>query len=167
MQLTSVLFYIIAAIILFTALNMVLSKNLVHSILFMVATFIGIAFVYVLLQADYLAVVQILVYVGAISVMFVFGVMLTRRDSMSVSNRFNRYAVFAGLAAVAILLLFGRIILMTGFNPAKPVPAESTIIPISSLLLNDYIIPFEISGVLLLVSMIGAIIIGKGVKHTK
>lgn len=167
MLLTDVLFYIIAAIVIFTALSMVLSKNLVHSILFMVATFIGIAFVYVLLQADYLAVVQILVYVGAISVLFVFGVMLTRRDSMAVSNRFNRYSVFAGLAAAAILLLFGRIILMTHFNPVEQASPESTIIPISSLLLNDYIVPFEIAGVLLLVSMIGAIIIGKGVKHSK
>lgn len=166
-MLTTVLFYIIATVILISALSMVFSKNLVHSILYMVAAFIGIAFVYVLLQADYLAVVQILVYVGAISVLFVFGVMLTRRDSMAVSSPFNRYAGFAGVIAIAALLLFGRVILMTGFVPAAAVSTDSTIVPISSLLLNDYAIPFEVSGLLLLVSMVGAIIIGKGVERTK
>jgi len=163
--LTTVLFYIFAALILFSALKMIFSSNLVHSILFMVATFIGIAFIYVLLQADYLAIVQILIYVGAVSVMFVFGVMLTRRDSMEVSNSFNRYQGLAGLAALATLIILGRIILITQFGTAPQVAGDSTIRYISSLLLNDYVIPFEVSGILLLIAMIGAIIIGKGVKQ--
>lgn len=166
-MLTTVLFYAIAAIILFTAVKMVFSTNLVHSILFMVATFMGIAFVYVLLQADYLAIVQILIYVGAVSVMFVFGVMLTRRNSMEVSSPFNRYVGFAVPTAIATLLLFGRIILMTRLMPDAPIYVDSTILPIASLLLNKFVIPFEISGILLLISMIGAIIIGKGVKNPK
>ena len=131
----------------------------------MVATFVGIAFIYVLLQADYLAIVQILIYVGAVSVMFVFGVMLTRRDSMEVSNSFNRYKGLAGLAALATLIIFGWIILITQFGTAPQVAGDSTILFISSLLLNDYVIPFEVSGILLLIAMIGAIIIGKGVKQ--
>jgi NADH-quinone oxidoreductase subunit J len=166
-MLGTVLFYIIAAIILVAAINMVFSTNLVHSILFMVAAFIGIAFIYIMLQADYLAIVQILIYVGAVSVMFVFGVMLTRRDSMEVSSPFSRYAGFAFLTALATLLLFGRVILLTQTTLAKPIVVNSTILPISSLLLNKFVIPFEVSGLLLLISMVGAIIIGKGVEHTK
>lgn len=163
----TVLFYLIAALILLAALKMVFSKNLVHSILYMAATFIGIAFIYVLLQADYLAIVQILIYVGAISVLFVFSIMLTRRDSMKVSSPFNKYAGFAGIVVPAILLLFGRIILLTEFDTSAQAAGESTILPIAQLLLNDYVLPFEIAGLLLLIALIGAIIIGKGVNDPK
>ena len=166
-MISSVLFYIISALILLFALKMVFSRNLVHSALFMVAVFVGIAFIYVMLEADYMAIVQIMVYVGAISVLFVFGVMLTRRDSMEKSNQFNRYRFFAGLVAATLMLILGRIILMTAFIPGTGVAPDSSIYAISLLLLNDYAIPFEVSGILLLTAMIGAIIIGKGVKNPK
>lgn len=166
-MLTAILFYTIAAIVLAAALMMIFSKNLIHSVLFMVAAFIGIAFTYIMLEADYLAVVQILVYVGAISVLFVFGVMLTKKDSMDKSNVFNRYRLFGGVVAAALLLLIGRMILLTSFTASAAEPPTSTITAISALLLNDFTIPFELSGILLLVAMIGAIIIGKGVRSTK
>lgn len=164
---TTVIFYISAVFIIFAALKMIFSKNLVHSVLFMAATFLGIALIYVLLQADYLAGIQIMIYVGAISILFVFSIMLTRRDSMDVSNPFNRYTLLGGVVAAAVFLLFGRILMMTQFISIEQVSEESTILPISNLLLNDLVLPFEISGLLLLISMIGAIIIGKGVKNPK
>ena len=166
-MLNSVVFYVVALIILVSAFRMVYAKNLIHSILFMVATFLGIAFLYVLLHADYLVVVQILVYVGAVSVLFVFGVMLTRRDSMDVSNPFNRYTAAAALVMFLFLIILGRIILLTSFTPSSAAPPDSTVRPIVALILNDYSIAFEASGLLLLVAMIGAIVIGKGVNSKK
>ncbi len=163
----SIMFYIIAALIIFAAIKMIFSSNLIHSILFMVAAFIGIAFIYILLEADYLAIVQILVYVGAISILFVFGVMLTRRNTMADSNKFNKYKVYGIFVALALGIILIRILLMAKFGPTVVVEESSTIKAISGLMLNEYAIAFEVSGILLLVAMIGAIIIGKGVKNPK
>lgn len=164
---TSILFYIISAFIIFAALKMVLSTNLVHSALFMAATFIGIAMIYLLLNADYLAVVQIMVYVGAISILFVFGVMLTKRGDMGESSGFNRYKVYGAFTALAVFLAFARIIISSEFVPVAGTTPESTIMDIASLLLNDYSVAFEIAGILLLVATVGTIVIGKGVKQSK
>ena len=166
-MLTISMFYMIAGLILIAAIAMVFSKNLIHSVLYMVAAFLGIAFIYVLLEADYLAIVQILVYVGAISVLFIFGVMLTKKDSMEKSNNFNRYKIFGGLVSFALFILIGRIIFISKFVSADRVISSSTINDISNLMLNDFVIPFELAGILLLVSMIGAIVIGKGVRSPK
>lgn len=164
---TSILFYIIAAVIIFTALKMVLSNNLVHSSLFMAATFMGIAMIYILLNADYLAIVQVMVYVGAISILFVFGVMLTKRANMEESNSFNRYKLYGAIAAAALFIVFIKTIIAVDFVPAEAVNTESTILAISSLLLDKYSIALEVSSISLLVATIGAIIIGKGVKESK
>lgn len=164
---TSIIFYIVAAIIIFTALNMILSTNLVHSSLYMAATFFGIAIIYILLNADYLAVVQVMVYVGAISILFVFGVMLTKRNNMEESSQFNRYKTYGAIVAILLFAVFARTFFVSNFTYGSPVNTTSTIASISSLLLNDYSIAFEVSGVLLLVATIGAIVIGRGVKNSK
>lgn len=166
-MITSIIFYLVAALIIFTALNMVLSTNLVHSALFMAATFMCIAIIYVLLNADYLAVVQVMVYVGAISILFVFGVMLTKRNDMSGSSQTNRYKRYSALVAVLIFIVFTGTITASSFTAAGGSEETSTIVAISKLLLNDYSINLEVSALLLLVATIGAIVIGRGVKETK
>lgn len=163
----SILFYVIAAFIIFMALNMVLSSNIVHSSLFMAATFLGVAFIYVLLKADYMAVVQIMVYVGAISVLFVFGVMLTSRTDIEQSNTFNRYKIYGGIVASVFFFVLTRVIFTSSFVSVNSESSEPTISAIATLLLNDYSIAFEVSSILLLVATIGAIVIGKGVKQSK
>lgn len=164
---TSIIFYVVAALIIFTALKMVLSTNLVHSALFMAATFACIAFVYILLNADYLAVVQIMVYVGAITILLVFGIMLTKREYIEKSTQFNKYKIYGAIVAAALFIVFAVNIFTAKFAVVSTGTAESTILGISSLLLNDYSIAFQIVGVLLLVSTIGAIVIGKGVKKPR
>lgn len=164
---SSILFYLIAALIIFMALKMVLSSDLVHSALFMAATFLGIAFIYILLQADYMAIVQIMVYVGAISILFIFGVMLTKRNDMAETNNANRYKTMAAIIAGILFLVLIRIILSASFVPAEVQNNGSTIAAIANLLLNDFPVAFEASSILLLVATIGAIIIGKGVKVQK
>jgi NADH:ubiquinone oxidoreductase subunit 6 (subunit J) len=170
MDITSIVFYILAIIIIASAIMMVKSKNLVHSALFIILTFIGIAGIYILLNADFLAMVQIFIYVGAISVLMVFGVMLTRRGDISKSNLFNKYKYIALLVVGSLfaLVLFAIIMLNSSvFKISESAPPESTVAPIANLLLNEYVIPFEIAGLLLLIAMVGAIIIGKGVNKTK
>lgn len=163
----SIVFYVVAALMIITALKMVLSTNLVHSALFMAVTFACIAIMYILLNADYLAVVQIMVYVGAITVLFVFGIMLTKREYMEKSSQFNRYKIYGAIVAAALFIVFALSVFNSEFALSKAVPVDSTIKAISSLLLNDFSIAFQAVGVLLLVSTIGAIVLGKGVKNTR
>lgn len=166
-MITTIVFYLVAALIIFTALKMVLSTNLVHSALFMAATFACIAVIYILLNADYLAVVQIMVYVGAITILLVFGIMLTKREYIEKSTQFNKYKAYGVIVAAALFIVFAVNIFTAKFTASSAAAPESTIKEISSLLLNDYSIAFQVAGVLLLVATIGAIVIGKGVKKPR
>ncbi len=175
----SFLFYAFATVIVLSALAMVMSRNLVHSALFMAAAFLGMAFIYLLLQADYVAVVQILVYVGAISVLFVFGIMLTKRARMEDTNRFNRYGLLALLIGLGLFALLARAIVAShavagsasaagaGQAPADgSTSASGSAASISGLLLGDMALPLEASGLILLAALTGAIAVGKGAKKS-
>ena len=162
----AVLFYIFASVIVLAALAMVLSRNLVHSALSMAAAFLGMAFVYLLLRADYVAVVQILVYVGAVSVLFVFGIMLTKRARMEDTNRSSRYIALAVLVGLGLFALLVRAITVSAVAAAQgpgadPPAASGSAASISSLLLGEMALPLEASGLLLLAALTGAISIGK------
>ena len=167
MEFSAILFYVVAALMLFFATMMVVSTNLVHSALYMVVAFVGVAAVYAMLSADFLAAVQLLVYVGAISVLLVFGVMLTRRGDIRSSNPFNRYK-YVGLIVVAALFgVFYRFVALTEWPTSEVAPASTTVAQIADLLLNQYVVHFEAAAILLLVAMVGAIIIGKGVSSSQ
>ncbi len=160
-----IIFYLFSFLLLAFALGTVLSKNLVHSALLMIGSFFAVAGLYILLQAEFLAMVQILVYVGAIAVLVVFGVMLTRKGSVKDSNLPNRYKKVGALSAVIFFALLVRSIINTSFPaPSSPVVGANTIIQIAQTLLTQYAVAFEALGVLLLVAIIGAIIIGKETK---
>jgi NADH:ubiquinone oxidoreductase subunit 6 (subunit J) len=160
-------FGVLSVIIIGFALAMVLSKNLVHSAIFMAATFIGVAGIYLTLSAGFLAAVQILIYVGAISILMVFGVMLTRRGDISASNLFNKNILSGGIVSLALLVILGRLIMTSSWTPSNFSVPESTIGPIADLMMNVYVIPFEVAALLLLAAMVGAIIVAKGVRHTR
>ncbi|MCR4435217.1 MAG: NADH-quinone oxidoreductase subunit J [Clostridiales bacterium] len=165
---SNIVFYLLAFIIIVFALMMVTSKNLVHSALFMIVTFLGVAGIYVMLQADFLAVVQIMVYIGAISILLVFGVMLSRRDNMDRSNLNNSFGVAAFFVAAFLFVIITRLMVATewiGLVSTRPV--ESTAGQIADLLLGPNMVAFEAAGLLLLVAMVGAIILGKGVDQSK
>jgi NADH-quinone oxidoreductase subunit J len=156
-----IFFYFFAALAVVAAVAMVVTRNLVHAALFMAGTFLLIAFLYILMGADYVGAVQILVYVGAISILFVFGIMLTKRDRIEDSNRFNRYGVAATIVAV---LLFAGIVLAVLGAAFRTVPSDastSTIQTIANLFLNEYVLAFEFAGILLLAALVGAIVIGQ------
>lgn len=162
-----VVFYILAAIIVICGLLVVSLRNIVHSALFMVLAFIGVAGIYVMLGADFLASVQILIYAGAIAIFMVFGIMLTQRGNMQQTNLFSKQA---GLVGVVSLGLFGLIVFLTGktdWIKSTESVNQNTIPTIADAMMNTYVLPFEVAALLLTVAMIGAIIIAKGVNKSQ
>jgi NADH-quinone oxidoreductase subunit J len=160
MKAHDVLFYVFAALTLLPALIVVFSRNLLYSAFSLLFTLAGMAALYVLLGADFLAITQVLVYVGGILILILFGVMFTQKvyDLKAEAMAFKRKrAVLLGVVVFAVLW---------GVARSVPWPAqERGIVPTSSgigdLLLSRYLLPFEIISVLLLVVLIGAVIVGK------
>jgi NADH-quinone oxidoreductase subunit J len=158
------IFYVLAAVILGSAILVVTLKNLVHCVLWLAVTFIAIAGVYMMLNADFLAMVQILVYAGAVCIMVVFAIMLTQRKDMGHSNLFNAQFRVAGLVAFLTTLVSCFLgVRTTWMVSATPVPSD-TVGQIAELMLSKYVIPFEVAALLLLVALIGAIILAKEVQ---
>ncbi|RJQ30214.1 MAG: NADH-quinone oxidoreductase subunit J [Peptococcaceae bacterium] len=157
-------FYLLGLVILGSALLVVMLKNLVHCVLWLAVTFIAVAGLYMLLDADFLAVVQILVYAGAICIMMVFAVMLTQRKDMKSSSLFNTQFRSAGLVAFLTAALSAYLAMRTAWtSTVMPVPPR-TAEAIATLMLTKYVVPFEVAALLLLVALIGAIILAKEVK---
>ncbi len=153
-------FYVIATLLIVSAFAVVTLPRIVHSALALVFFFFAIAALYVLLNAEFIAAVQIIIYVGAVTVLFLFAIMLTSRSYLPDSNPTNRQWAFAGLVSAALLFVF--LVVLTGAQwPAGQQPPTYTTGPLGQLLLNQFLLPFEIVAVLLLIAMIGAIVIAK------
>lgn len=163
----AIAFYTLAAFVLGFAVLVVSTKDTVHSVLFLVLDFLFVAALYVLLAAEFLAVIQILVYAGGIVVLYLFVVMLVnlKRPPEAYSDPRRQTKLGFGLAA-AILVELAAISM---FTYVRPVPAAAaTALPVTGnteqvgwMLYTSYLIPFEIASMLLLVAMIGAIILAK------
>lgn len=160
------MFWIVAVISLGSALMMVLNRNIFHSALYMLVTFLGVAGMYLMLQADFMAAVQILVYGGAITIFIVFGIMLTQRGNMKETNLFSKSAALAGLVSLALMVMNGFMVLKTTWPVSNAAAPEETVNQIAELMLTKYVIPFEVAAVLLLVALLGAVIIAKEVNKT-
>jgi NADH-quinone oxidoreductase subunit J len=163
----AVAFYALSALILGFAIMVVTARNTVHCVLFLVMNFLFVAALYVLLGAEFLAVIQILVYAGGIVVLYLFVVMLVnlRRPPEAHSDPHRRTRL--GLALVAIVLAQLAAIAVWGGNVVTPAPpsAEAAALgnteQVGMLLYTDYLIPFEVASILLLVAMVGAIVLTK------
>jgi NADH-quinone oxidoreductase subunit J len=150
------LFYITAAIILAGALGVVLARDIVHMAVYLLLALLGVAAAYVLLHAEFLAAVQLVVYVGGTLTLIIFGVMLTARSTTRTLNvrAGERFLVLGGGA----LLAFGLIVAVLR-QPRQIAPAaapDASPLALGTSLLGDYVLPFELSSLLLLASMIGA-----------
>ena len=160
------MFWVIAVITLGAALMMVLNKNIFHSALYMIVTFLGVAAIYVMLQADFMAGVQVLVYGGAIAIFIVFGVMLTQRGNMKQTNLFSKSAALAGLVSLGLIVINAVMVLKTNWPLSTAAPPEDTVNQIADMMYTKMLIPFEVAAILLLVALLGAVIIAKEVKKT-
>ena len=165
----AIAFYTISAFILGFAVLVVTTKDTVHSVLFLVLDFLFVAALYVMLSAQFLAVIQILVYAGGIVVLYLFVVMLVNLKRAPERHKDpHRLTKFGFGLAVAVLIQFG-IIVAAGFMKAPVAVAAATeTMPVTGnteqvgwLLYTSYLIPFEIASMLLLVAMIGAIVLAK------
>ena len=160
-----IVFIATAALIVASALMVVTSRNLVHAALWLIAALFGVAILYVLLEAGFLAVVQVVVYIGAIAIMFIFAVMLTRRDILDHGPGLNRAWP---LAAVLSLLVFGGLFVLLRTFPEKvttPISSDSLLALGNALVSPDlFLLPFEVASVLLLAALVGAVYVARNKK---
>jgi len=163
-----IVFLIVALITLYAALEVVTTNNMVHAALWLIITLLGVAAIFVLLQAPYLAVVQVMVYIGAIAILMIlmiFAIMLTRGVGQDKETQVNKnwpvaavfgFAMFFGLALM--LIFSGR---GNATMPTFAADSSTTITALGVALVspNGYVLPFELASVLLLAALIGAIYI--------
>ena len=155
-------FYMLAGVTLAAATGVVFKRNLVHSAFLLSVTFLGVAGLYMTLEAQFLAAVQALVYSGAVAVLVVIGVMLTQRENMSQSNPPNAMVAAGGFAALTIVGVLVWAILATPWKTGKG--AVVSVADIGRRFLTDFAPPFEAIALLLLAALIGAVVLFKGGK---
>ncbi|MBU0496261.1 MAG: NADH-quinone oxidoreductase subunit J [Chloroflexi bacterium] len=172
-------FFVMAAITLGGALGVVLVRKIFHSALFLVLSFMGVAGLYILLEAEFIAGVQVMVYVADIAVLILFAVMLTphklEAEHASAGNQQRWWALVAVVVFFVLLLLplfmpfFTLSVSPLGLTPTQPVawtlsPANPLADPITELgkaLMGPYMLPFEVLGVILLAILVGAVFVGR------
>ena len=158
----SILFYIIAAVAILAALNVVLQRRPVYSALSLIVVLCAIAVEYLLLSAEFIAVIQVIVYAGAIMVLFVLVIMLLNAD-YEVSSSRSKIAHWLGVPLLALFLV-EMLVAIWRYTPAANVASQGVQggpSAIGSLLFKDYVLPFELTSVLILVAILGAVVLAK------
>ncbi len=157
------IFYLVSALAILSALAMVAARNAVHAALFMVANFALVAVLYLLLRASFIATIQVIVYAGAIMVLFLFVIMMLNVDEAE-----RPQDRLFGLDSLAPLIAFGlfAVLAYVGFSVQQPEASAGGLVfanigDIGALLFTRYLYPFEITSVLLLVAMIGAVVLAR------
>lgn len=168
-MLEAIVFYTLAAFTLGFGVLVITARNTVHSVLFLVANFLCVAVLYVALAAEFLAVIQVLVYAGGIVVLYLFVVMLVNLKAIPEAELDPRRRSRLGFLIAAALLAEVSAILVYAAQRSDAVPAaQASTSPspgnteaVGWLLYTDYLVPFEVASVLLLVAMIGAILLAR------
>jgi len=155
-----VAFIILSIIAIVAALKMVTSKVMVHAIFSHVFTLIAVAGLYILLLAQFLAAVQILIYAAAVTIMLLFGLMLTRikRGQIKTLDQPQKGLAIAGALPIFGLLAYCIVETKWAFHPQKVVISPKTI---GSVMFTDYILPFEIVSLILLAALVGAVVLAR------
>ena len=165
MSATHFLFWFLSALAVFSALMVLISKNPVHSVLWLIAVFFAISGHYILMNAQFLAIVNIIVYAGAIMVLFLFVIMLMNLGKET-EPRKNIWMKIAGAIAAGSLLmilvsLIGQASEMSHRNMLMKEGEIGLIKNLGKVLFTQYVVPFEITSILFLSAMVGAVVIGK------
>jgi NADH-quinone oxidoreductase subunit J len=155
------LFLVLAAIAVAAAVSLILQRHPIHSALSLVVVMVALAGLYLLLDAEFVAAVQIIVYAGAIMVLFVFVIMLLNAGAEERTN-LSRAAHYAGIPLAALLLVGLAYTVARAAAPivAQPTPKDATR-ELSMLLFRDLAFPFELTSVLILIAMVGALVLAK------
>ena len=167
-MLEAIVFYALAAFVLGFGVLVITARNTVHSVLFLVANFLCVAVLYVLLAAEFLAVIQVLVYAGGIVVLYLFVVMLVNLRGLPATAHDPRRRSGLGFAlAAALLAEVTAILVYSSSRPAAVNVAPGGLVEqgntkvVGRLLFTDYLVPFEVASMLLLAAMIGAIVLAR------
>lgn len=160
MVFTDFIFYVLAAILLFAALRVITTRNPVHAALHLVLAFFTAAGIWLLLQAEFLAIVLVLVYVGAVMVLFLFVVMMLDINIDKLREGFWSYLPLAGtigaLMAIEMAMILGNKYFIAAESVSRPVTYSDTA-ALGKVMYTDYLLPFELAAVVLLVAIVAAI----------
>jgi NADH-quinone oxidoreductase subunit J len=162
MSTLGILFIVVAVVTLFAAFRVVTTPNLVHAALWLIMALFGVAVVFVLLNATYLAVVQVIVYIGAIAILMIFAIMLTRRVMKDSGPQVNENWPWAALLGASLFVGLTIILVNSGASEATQTTLSTDpVIELGKALVSPqaYVIPFELASVLLLAALIGAIVV--------
>jgi NADH-quinone oxidoreductase subunit J len=166
MLIANLMFYVLSFVLITSALVVITVRNPVHSILFLILAFFNAAGLFLLLGAEFISMLLVIVYVGAVAVLFLFVVMMLDIDLGDLSRGFIKHSI-AGIGVAAVMLSELILVINVSINmPTTKAAAASSMaldVPntkaIGAILYTDYIYPFQISGVILLIAMIGAIVL--------
>ena len=163
MTISHVVFIVLSAVALIGAVGVVTVGNLFRAALFLVLSFIGVAGLYLLLEAEILAMIQLLVYVGAISILIIFAIMLSRRMMSPEFKSRNEQWLLGLVTAAALLVILAVIIWEVAWPTARADVPEDAISLLGQALVSpdQYVLVFEAASVLLLVALVGAVIIAR------
>lgn len=176
MSITEIAFWFLSGLAFVSAIMVLLSKNPVHSVLWLIAVFFAISGHYILLNAQFLAIVNLIVYAGAIMVLFLFVIMLMNQNTETEPRNKSIWIKLAGVISGGMLMLVLIMAVRQVANPIAILDASNNWVPqditmktgniglieqLGKTLFTDYVVPFEISSVLFLSAMVGAVVIGK------
>jgi NADH-quinone oxidoreductase subunit J len=157
----NIAFGIIAAAMVVSAFRVVTTKNVVHAALYLVIVLAGVAAQFLLLGAEFIGVTQVLVYIGAIIVLFLFGIMLTRARLGDDDTVARERRLMAGLVGLVLFGVMAGALISDFEDTHVNIAAPSTTAQVSDSIFSQYLIPFEVVGMLLLAALIGAIVIAR------
>jgi len=164
MSIVELLFYAFSALLIVAAVGVISARNPVHCALFLVWAFFNSACIWLLMEAEFLAIVLMLVYVGAVMVLFLFVVMMLDVDIAALREGFTRYAPLGILVAALVVVEIGSVVWVKSLGGAAPEAAASVAVEgysntraLGELLYTKYLYPFELAAVLLLVAIVAAI----------
>ena len=165
----NIFFYAIAAVIVYSGIRVVTSNNVVHAALHLVAVLASVAAQYVLLAAEFVAATQVLVYIGAIVVLFLFGIMLTRAKIGRDQDLTHRHWLGGAITAALLFAVMAYALIDEFAWKETPLPADpriatvngSNTATVSDSIFSTYLVPFEVVSVLLLAALVGAIVLAR------
>jgi NADH-quinone oxidoreductase subunit J len=176
-MLTSVVFYALSAVLILSSIMVVASRNPVHAVLFLILCFFNAAGLFLLMGAEFLAFILLIVYVGAVAVLFLFVVMMLDINFAELRRGFRRYLPMAGVTAAVLISQFVMILSVWTVDPkaisvaGDAASAVDNTRALGRVLYTDYFYPFQVSGLILLVAMMGAIVLTlrdrKDARHQK
>lgn len=156
-----IIFALLSLFTLVMAAGAVTARSLFHAALFLVGAFFGVATIYVTLEAEFLAISQIIIYIGAISTLIVFAIMLSRSMMSREAGAYNRQWIAALVGSVLLFVALAFLLWQVPFNVTQEAAPSDAIAQIGSGFVNAYVIPFEVASVLLVVALVGAVMLAR------